>query len=75
MVELLKTILKLNKTLPTDEELLREAIMKIRRKDYDQLTHFEHTAVMYGIERIIAEYTIKRYAIPNAETEVSITIK
>ncbi len=48
--------------LPTDEELLREAINKIRRREYGQLTDWEHAAVMFAIERAIVERTMKRYS-------------
>lgn len=53
--------------LPTDEELLREALEKIRRKEYGQLTGWEIAVVRYVIETAIAEYTMKRYA--NANTQ------
>jgi len=48
----MKPFLKTNNVagLPTDEELLREASAKIRRKEYGQLT-------------MIAEKTMSRYAI------------
>ena len=52
----------MNKSLPSDEELLREAINKIRRKEYGQLTEWEHAAVMFAVERAIVEHTMKRYA-------------
>ena len=48
--------------LPTDEELLREAINKIRRREYGQLTDWEHAAVMFTVERAIVERTMKRYS-------------
>ncbi len=49
--------------LPTDEELLREAINKIRRREYGQLTDWEHAAVMFAVDTMIAEKTMSRYAI------------
>jgi len=48
--------------LPTDEELIREAINKIRRREYGQLTDWEHAAVMFALERAVVEHTMKRYA-------------
>ena len=51
-----------SKGLPTDEELLREASAKIRRKEYGQLTLWEHAAVMFAVERAIVERTMKRYS-------------
>lgn len=52
----------MNIGLPTDEELLREAINKIRRREYGQLTDWEHAAVMFTVERAIVERTMKRYS-------------
>jgi hypothetical protein len=51
----------IRKTLPSDEELLREAINKIQRREYGQLTDWEHAAVMFTVERAIVEHTMKRY--------------
>jgi hypothetical protein len=62
MVEAVRELIR--KTLPTDEELIREAINKIRRKEYGQLTDWEHAAVMYALERAVVEHTMKRYALP-----------
>ena len=61
----MKPFLKTNNVagLPTDEELLREASAKIRRKEYGQLTLWEHAAVMFAVETMIAEKTMSRYAI------------
>ena len=52
----------MNIGLRTDEELLREAINKIRRREYGQLTDREHAAVMFTVERAIVERTMKRYS-------------
>ncbi|MGI9137315.1 MAG: hypothetical protein ACR2JS_09710 [Candidatus Nanopelagicales bacterium] len=52
----------MNTNLPSDEELLRGAIDKIRRKEYGQLTDWEHAAVMFAVERAVVEYTMNRYA-------------
>jgi hypothetical protein len=52
-----------SKGLPTDEELLREASAKIRRREYGQLTEWERAAVMFAVDTMIAEKTMSRYAI------------
>ena len=54
--------------LPTDEELLREASAKIHRREYGQLTDWEHAAVMFAVERAIVERTMKRYSNNRKET-------
>ncbi len=56
MVEAMKT------GLPTDEELLRDAVKKMQRREYGQLTDWEHAAVMFAVERAIVERTMKCYS-------------
>jgi hypothetical protein len=48
--------------LPTDEELLREALEKIRRNEFGHITNIEKAAVMYALERAIVNHTMKRYS-------------
>jgi len=54
--------MKKNIGLPTDEELLRDAVKKMQRREYGQLTDWEHAAVMFAVERAIVERTMKRYS-------------
>jgi hypothetical protein len=48
--------------LPTDEELLRDAVKKIERGKLGDLSSWEVAAVLDALEKMIVRYTMKRYS-------------